>query len=202
MKRVIIQIDGGYLRAQARRDGYDYSVDFIEDFAHALLGKTEDLIRVLYYDCRPYQGEATQPVSGNSYTFKSGGGWLDELASRDYFAVRTGVLKFRGWKPKILPLSVNAITDLDFRPDFEQKGLDLQVALDIANIINTRAADRLVLVSADTDLIPALDLARQSGLQLVGVDFPNSPLHGEILSHFDLVREIDWPKDAIKNGRE
>ena len=64
MKRVIIQIDGGHLRAQARRDGIDYTVDLIEDFAHALLEKQEELIRVFYYDCRPYQGEAQLPVSG------------------------------------------------------------------------------------------------------------------------------------------
>lgn len=202
MKRLIVQIDGGYLRAQSRRDGYDYSVDFIEDFAHNMVSKTEDLLRVLYYDCRPYQGDAPLPVSGNPYTFKSGGGWLDELASRDYFAVRTGVLKFRGWKPKSTPVPTSGLTDMDFRPDFEQKGIDLRIGLDIAAIINTRAADRLALVSADTDLIPALDMARNSGLQVLGVDFPNGPLHGEILSHFDLVREVSWPKDALRNGRE
>jgi uncharacterized LabA/DUF88 family protein len=196
MKRVIVQIDGGHLRAQARRDGIDYHVDFIEDFAHILPEKGEDLIRVLYYDCRPYQGEAALPVTGEPYMFKSGGGWLDELASRDYFAVRTGLLKFRGWKPKMMPVPASGLSDQDFRPDFEQKGVDLKIGLDIVKIIETRAADRLILVSSDTDLIPALDLARNSGLQVIGVDFPNGPLHGEILSHFDLVREVNWPKTA------
>jgi uncharacterized LabA/DUF88 family protein len=199
MKRLIVQIDGGYLRAQARRDSYDYTVDFIEDFIHMLPNKQEELLRVLYYDCRPYQGEAVLPVSGQPYNFKSGGGWLDELASRDYFAVRTGILKFRGWKPRSMPVSSSGLTDNDFRPDFEQKGLDLRIGLDIAKIIEARAADRLLLISSDTDLIPALDLARNSGLQVMGVDFPSGPLHGEILSHFDLVREVSWPKDAPKS---
>jgi uncharacterized LabA/DUF88 family protein len=199
MKRLIVQIDGGYLRAQARRDSYEYTVDFIEDFIHTLPSKTEELLRVLYYDCRPYQGDAVLPVSGQPYSFKSGGGWLDELASRDYFAVRTGILKFRGWKPRSMPVSSSGLSDNDFRPDFEQKGLDLRIGLDIAKIIETRAADRLLLISSDTDLIPALDLARNSGLQVMGVDFPSGPLHGEILSHFDLVREVSWPKDAPKS---
>jgi uncharacterized LabA/DUF88 family protein len=199
MKRLIVQIDGGYLRAQARRDGLEYTVDFIEDFAHILAGKDEELLRVLYYDCRPYQGEASLPVSGQPYSFKSGGGWLDELASRDFFAVRTGLLKFRGWKPKTTPIPTTGLSDNDFRPDFEQKGLDLRIGLDIAKIIETRAAERLILVSSDTDLIPALDLARNSGLQVAGVDFPNGPLHGEILSHFDIVREVEWPKTAQKS---
>jgi len=202
MKRVIILIDGGHLRAQAYRDGYDYTVDFIEDFAHTLVEKAEDLIRVVYYDCRPYQGEAPLPVSGEVYQFKSGGGWLDELAGRDYFAVRIGLLKFRGWKPKGLPMPGSGLTDQDFRPDFEQKGIDLRIGLDIARIVDSRAADRLILVSADTDLIPAMDLARQSSLQLIGLDFPNGPLHGEILSHFDLVREVEWPRDASRSRAE
>ncbi|HEY4546032.1 MAG TPA: NYN domain-containing protein [Pedomonas sp.] len=194
MKRVIVQIDGGHLRAQARRDGLDYTVDFIEDFAHALLEKQEELVRVFYYDCRPYQGETQLPVSGEAYHFKSGGGWLDELAGRDYMCVRTGMLKFRGWKPKMLPMPSGNLTDQHFRPDFEQKGIDLRLGLDLANMIEKRAADRVVLVAADTDLIPAMSLARTSPVQLIGVDFPNSPLHGEILSHFDVMREVEWPK--------
>lgn len=199
MKRLIVMIDGGHLRAQARRDGIDYTVDFIEDFAHQLPEKSEELIRVLYYDCRPYQGEAQLPVSGDSYQFKSGGGWLDELASRDYFLVRTGLLRFRGWKPKMNPLN-SSVTDQDFRPDFEQKGLDLKIGLDMVRIVDSRAADRLLVVTSDSDLIPALDFARNSGIQVNGVDFPNGPLHGEILSHFDVVREIDWPKSADRRS--
>ena len=96
----------------------------------------------------------------------------------------------------------SGLTDQDFRPDFEQKGIDLRIGLDIARIVDSRAADRLILVSADTDLIPAMDLARQSSLQLIGLDFPNGPLHGEILSHFDLVREVEWPRDASRSRAE
>ncbi|MCH8686146.1 NYN domain-containing protein [Pedomonas mirosovicensis] len=194
MKRVIVQIDGGHLRAQARRDGVDYTVDLIEDFAHAVLEKQEELVRVFYYDCRPFQGEAQLPVSGDTYHFKSGGGWLDELASRDYLCVRTGMLKFRGWKPKMLPMPTGGLTDQHFRPDFEQKGIDLQLGLDLTQVIDRQAADRVVLVAADTDLIPAMARARNSSVQLIGIDFPNAPLHGEILAHFDVMREVEWPK--------
>lgn len=199
MKRVVVQIDGGHLRAQARRDGIEYTVDFIEDFAHAVIAKGEELSRVFYYDCRPYQGETPLPVSGDLFQFKSGGGWLDELASRDYFCVRTGLLKFRGWKPKSIPLPASGLSDHDFRPDFEQKGIDLKIGLDLAGMFERKAADRIILVAADTDLIPAMTLARHTATQLVGIDFPNSPLHGEILSHFDIMREVDWPKPSLRD---
>lgn len=200
MASLIILIDGGHLRAQARRDSLDYSVDFIEDFAAALVRRDETLLRIHYYDCRPYQGDTQQPVSGEPYSFKSGGGWLDELASRDYFLVRTGTLRFRGWRPKLTPLQSPTLTDQDFRPDFEQKGVDLQIGLDIARIIETRACERLLLVSADPDLIPAMDLVRASPVQLAGVEFPSSHLHGEVVGRFDVIRDAPWPPPPLKEG--
>jgi uncharacterized LabA/DUF88 family protein len=193
--RVIILIDGGHLRAQARREGLDYNVDLIEDVAHALLRPTEALVRVMYYDCRPFSGDVQLPVSGDPWSFKSGGGWLDELARRNYFAVRVGQLRFRGWKPLRLPLN-GAISDQDFRPDFEQKGDGIMLALDLAALVHSRAADRAIVVSSDGELAPALAVARQSGIQTVGVDFPNGPVHGDLETAFDLIREASWPKPA------
>lgn len=200
MTSLIIMIDGGHLRAQARRDSLDYTADFIEDFASAIVRRNEELLRVYYYDCRPYQGDTQQPVSGDPYSFKSGGSWLDELAARDYFLVRTGSLRFRGWKPKLLPLPTQQLTDQDFRPDFEQKGVDLQIGLDIARVVETRACGRLLLVSADPDLIPAMTVVRASPVQLVGIEFPSSHLHGEVLSHFDVIRDAPWPPPPLKEG--
>lgn len=194
MSRVIILIDGGHLRAQARREGLDYHVDLIEDVAHALLKPQEQLVRVLYYDCRPFSGDVQLPVSGEPWSFKAGGGWLDELARRNYFSVRLGHLRFRGWKPVRLPLG-QQVTDQDFRPDFEQKGDGILLALDLAGLVQSRAADKLILVSSDGELAPALALARQSGVQTIGVDFPNGPVHGELETAFDLIREASWPKD-------
>ncbi len=193
--KTIILIDGGHLRAMARRDNLDHNVDRIEDVAHALIKPGETLLRAIYYDCRPFTGDVQLPVSGEPYSFKSGGGWLEELARRNYFTVRVGHLRFRGWKPARLPLP-REVADQDFRPDFEQKGDGILLALDLARIVETRAADRIILVSSDSELAPALALARQSGVQTVGVDFPNGPVHGELETAFDLIREFEWPQSS------
>jgi hypothetical protein len=48
--------------------------------------------------------------------------------------VRRGVLKFRGYKPKQTPVNpTGPPTDADFAPDFEQKGVDMRIGLDIAS---------------------------------------------------------------------
>lgn len=121
---------------------------------------------------------------------------MDELASRDLFAVRRGVLKFKGWVPKHIPVSGKPLSDDDFRPNFEQKGVDMRIGLDIATISRTGAFHRIVLVSADTDMIPAMKHARKAGMQVVIVQLPMPParkLTKEIKAHADIVRLVAWP---------
>lgn len=78
-----------------------------------------------------------------------------DLAKNERFAVRMGTLGFRGWKPKAQPIQAgSALTDADFAPIFEQKGVDMRIGLDIANFAHTRAVDRIILVSGDQDMIP------------------------------------------------
>jgi uncharacterized LabA/DUF88 family protein len=131
-------------------------------------------------------------VSGTVYDFNKRGDWLDELATRDLFAVRLGVLKWRGWKPKQRSDGKAPTTDEDFNPDFEQKGVDLRIGLDIATFAIGRKVDRIALITGDTDLIPAMKLARREGLQVIGVELQNQKTSRELAAHFDFKRKIDW----------
>jgi len=161
--------------------------------AHACVGKDETLLRVLYYDCAPYQGAAKLPVSGNAHNFEGSDRWLKELASRDLFAVRRGVLKFRGFKPKKIPIAARDFTDDDFVPDFEQKDVDMRIGLDMANFCATKSVDRIILISGDTDCLPAMKHCRIEGLQIVLVTFAKSKPAPELLWHSDITRPIKLP---------
>lgn len=191
--RVAVLIDGGHLRVLARKAGYNYDPDFIEKIAHSCVEETEQLLRVLYYDCAPYSGTVTLPVSGEKYKFEGSDGWLRVLASKNQFAVRTGVLKFRGYKPTKSPLAREALTDADFSPDFEQKGVDMRIGLDIANFSAKKSADRLILISGDTDCLPAMKHARINGLQIILVTFEKQNPARELLWHSDFRRVVAWP---------
>jgi hypothetical protein len=94
-KKVIVLIDGGYLRVKANKAGKTYNPDFIASFAAKCAVQDEEVFRVLYYDCAPYSGTVKLPVSGTQFTFSGSDKWLEELACKDLFAVRRGVLKFR-----------------------------------------------------------------------------------------------------------
>lgn len=197
MKSILL-IDGGYLRKVARDAGHTYTNDFIEAFARVCVLEEESLQRVLYYDCPQYRGKQRLPVSGEIKQFTASDRWLTDLAGRELFAVRRGTLAFRGWVPRSLPIrGGHALTDDDFRPNFEQKGVDMRIGLDIATIAANGRLDRIVLLSGDTDLIPATKHARKANLQVMGVQLPvppAQPLAPALCAHLDGVREVNWPE--------
>ncbi len=197
MRRTALLLDGGHLRAVARDAGLDYTPDFIEAFAQDCVDKPEeDLIRVFYYDCPLYKGKHRRPVSGRMKEFKGDDLWLQDLATRDLFAVRVGQLGFRGWVPREIPIAGATLSDADFKPKFEQKGVDMRVGLDIATMASMRSVERIILVSADTDMIPAMKHGRKAGLQIVAVQLPIPPaiaLRPQFLAHADYSRSVEWP---------
>lgn len=195
MKKVALLIDGGHLRQTVKSKlGAAYNPDFIEKFSHQCYdNEKEELYRILYYDCPPYTGMAKLPVSGNHHEFKGNDSWLKELAKRQFFAVRMGVLKFRGWVPKKTPVENEKVSDDDFRPNFEQKGVDMRIGLDIAMLAERRAVERVILITADTDFIPAMKHGRKGGLQIVSIQLPSVKLTGEFLAHVDINRPVSWP---------
>jgi uncharacterized LabA/DUF88 family protein len=191
--RVAVYIDGGHVRACAKKADKPYTSEFVRKIAHASVDAAETLHRILYYDCASYSGKAKLPVSGGEHVFAGGDGLLRQLAAIDLFAVRQGVLKFRGWKPKKIPIVPVALTDADFAPDFEQKGVDMRIGLDMATACNQRAVDRIILVTGDTDCVPAMKHVRKAGLQVVIVVLPNVKSHQELRAHADYERKIAWP---------
>lgn len=197
MHRAALLIDGGHLRALAGLAQRDYTNNFIEAFAHGCVDKPEeDLIRILYYDCALYKGTQRRPVSGTMKEFKGDDSWLQDLATRDLFAVRRGQLGFRGWVPRKIPIAGATLSDADFKPKFEQKGVDMRVGLDIATMASVRSVERIILVSADTDMIPAMKHGRKAGLQIVAIQLPMPPaipLRPQFLAHADYCRPVNWP---------
>ena len=190
--RAAVFIDGGHVRVLARQAGHIYDPDYIEKVALASVSADETLLRVLYYDCAPFNGTTKKPVSGEVHEFKGSAQWLKTLAQKDLFAVRLGVLKFRGFKPGKIPLA-KKLTDEDFKPDFEQKGVDMRIGLDIATYSTNQAIDRIILLSNDTDCIPAMKHGRKAGIQIILATFPNCKAAPELLEHCDYERKIAWP---------
>lgn len=194
MTKIAVLIDGGHLRVLAKLNGLPYTPDYIEKVAHACAEPNEEVLRVLYYDCAPFSGEVALPVTQGKKVFGGSDAWLLRLARKDLFAVRRGVLKFRGWVPKATPLKAQPPSDADFKPTFEQKGVDMRIGLDFATFSENQSVERLVLISNDTDCVPAMKHARKAGLQVALATFPKHKCASELLYHSDYERRIAWPQ--------
>lgn len=194
-KRVALLIDGGHLRVLVRRHSQQhYDPNYIEKVAHVCVDSSEEVFRIFYYDCAPYTGSAKLPISRAPHQFSGSSAWLHELAAKDLFAVRLGILKFRGYKLASRPPSGQALADSHFKPDFEQKGVDMRIGLDIATISGLRSVDRIILITNDTDCVPAMKHGRKAGIQVVLMKFPGARVAWELTHHADYHRPFPgWP---------
>ena len=194
--KIVVMLDGGHVRVHAKKASKVYDPGYIEKVAHACAVAGETIHRIMYYDCAPFKGTARLPVSGGTQTFAGNDAWLKDLSYKDLFSVRLGVLKFRGYvinSNKIPYTPGEPLSDCDFHPEFEQKGVDMRIGIDMATLSSNRSVDLIALATNDTDCIPAMKHARRSGLQLALITVPGYQPVPELLAHSDFRRKVPWP---------
>jgi uncharacterized LabA/DUF88 family protein len=206
LKKTAVLIDAGFLRTFLPTTvGFATLAEIIEAFARECvsLAESEEIHRILYYDCAPYDGDgrrkphpldpARQPTSPGYRNFFNS--VLSLLKSKPYFAVRLGEMSFDGWV-----LSDKATTEIlvqgraivadDFDPVLRQKGVDLRIGLDVALMAKDRLIDRIVVVSGDADIVPAMKVARREGVQVVLTSLSHN-VKASLREHADLYRNVD-----------
>ncbi len=98
-------------------------------------------------------------------------------------------MDFKSEKTKKLlrkQITIDDLTENDVKPQIEQKVVDMKIGLDIAYIATKRLADVLIIITGDSDIVPALKFARQEGM-IVGLDPLNNHVSPELLEHVDFV---------------
>jgi hypothetical protein len=117
------------------------------------------------------------------------------LAARPFLALRLGELFHEGWRLRRQVLQQDGprieIGGEDFEPDIRQKGVDMRIGLDIASLTLKRQVQVIVLVTADSDFVPAMKFARREGAQLFLIPLGHGT-RGGMREHADLVIE-DFP---------
>ena len=142
------------------------------------------LYRAFYYDARPYSDRGHLPVSRKSIDYSK----TDEARFRNQlfnllrqspnFAVRLGEVRKamdRSWilsgKAQGDLLSgqrtASDLTDADFAPALTQKGVDMRIGIDMASLALKQQVDAIVLVTGDSDFVPAAKLVRREGVRII-----------------------------------
>ena len=158
------------------------------------------LHRIYYYDSPPLTERVKVPLSTERMNFattplaKNNSALLQKLSHAPYFALRLGEVAFRGWKLNQKILNVNdetlTICKDDFSPNITQKGVDMRIGLDIASLTLKKQAQVIVLVTGDSDFVPAMKFARREGAQLFLVSLDHD-VKDDLIQHSDMSLKID-----------
>ncbi|HEC1779819.1 NYN domain-containing protein [Campylobacter lari] len=185
----------------------------LKDYVFESVKRNRDyLYRVYVYDCEPLNKNVPMPPIektdkslnlGKTDAFKFRTSLLDCLRQQPYFAVRLGEIDENSFQWKIKDykkfkqllqkeIEIDSLTEDDFVLDIRQKGVDMKIGLDIATLSIKKQIEKIILITADSDFIPAIKHARKEGVivQLDPMRVPNSQIKKGLLEHIDILSSV------------
>ena len=158
-----------------------------------------DLLRIYFYDAMPSNAVLQNPIDGTRLNLATTPVYgqheslLDTLELRPNVALRKGETLVHGWRLggqalRSMRQNPRPVTPQDFVPNIQQKGVDLRIGLDIARLALRQMVRTIVVVTGDSDLVPAFTFARREGLR-VYLDCLGTAqrVRRELKAHTDLI---------------
>ena len=201
-RRHAILLDGGFvikkIQAQTRTfPNADTVARLASQVCSATASADSDLLRAYFYHARPATGEITNPLSAEtlrlsgSKAARDHESLIDTLELKPDFAVRLGETTVNDWRighsaMQVLMSKPRPIEAHDLIPNISQKGVDLRIGLDLARLALRELVDTVIVVSGDSDLIPAFKFVRREGLRLVLATLGHG-VRRDLRAHADVV---------------
>ena len=176
MNRVFIAIDGSNFYHKLKNMGLKHLLRFDYGNFISWLARKNKIV-----DCCFYIGQIREEVGNKkSRRLKRNQDKLLARLKNIGLKVKTGyILKSAG--------------------SYHEKGVDVQIAVDICMKAVRNEYDRLILVSSDTDLIPAIKEVKNLGKKIEYVGFDNNPSFALIrFSDFRTLLKKDDIADYVK----
>ena len=202
MEKVAFIVDGGFFIKKYKAKYTKFpTADDVEKYILKIFTYIQknhhdpiEIYRIFYYDCPPLhnlEDSTGKPVSMSNNDFqklsksfqskyKVISRFHDEMKRKNFFALRMGQLKLQGWEQTQRQSQY-------WRPKIRQKGVDMRIGLDIASITAKKLCTKLVLISGDIDMIPAMKTARKDGVHV----YWHSMDDGRYGSNLDLATHSD-----------
>ena len=207
-----ILLDGGFVRVKLGNKQRPLTASTVQALIEAIGTALEHhfqpsslhLYRAYFYDAKPLDDTLIHPLNGkplalaNTPMARNNRILHKELERIPFLALRYGHLKCRGWglHRRWIHSALQkggqhrAIEEGDVVPQTEQKGVDMRIGLDIASLTLKKQVGLIVLVTADSDFIPAMKFARREGAQLCLARLEHG-VTDELLEHADLDLNVD-----------
>ncbi len=207
MEKVAFIVDGGFFVKKYKEKNKKYpTADDVEKYIQKIFDYIKknstdkvEIYRVFYYDCPPLNNLSKSEIRKNKPTnitneniknicssftknYKTIKKFHDSMKRKDFFALRMGQLKIQGWWP-------NQTNPNYAKLKIRQKGVDMRIGLDIASITAKKLCTKLVLISGDIDMIPAMKTARKEGVHVYwhSIDDGRHGSNLELATHSDIV---------------
>ena len=175
--RAAIFIDGAYVLSQFKQHNIypDYSA--FETYLLKPLRRTTtlDLLRCYFYYCAPWM--SAEPSEDEKRRMKEHEEFMHEIKSVERWAVRLGKLQKRR----------------DGNRDYyEQKRVDVLLSVDMVRHSAAGHIQHAILVAGDSDFIPAVEAAKESGATVSLWCSDDSTVHKDLIELADVVNRFDW----------
>lgn len=209
---VSILIDGSFfwMKHLEARLGQPPSAESVKQACELIMADSEfendKLFRAYYYDSPPYGGRAVHPISQREIEFctteqyRIKNDYLTQLQRMPRMALRLGSLAMQGWKlnkKNMRGIMESLSRNLPLQPqdvsiNLVQKEVDMLMGLDIAWMAARGMVDKVVLLTGDADMIPAMNFAREHGMLVFVAKF-GYYLSDKLREHADGVVEFTLP---------
>ena len=162
--------------------------------------KFNDLYKIFYYDCPSISKTLYHPLLKKNIDFSKSdvyqwmNEFLDNLIHKRKVALRLGVLAdktaYYGLKEGVVKkifsgvLKLENVTEKDFNLCLRQKGVDMKIGIDITTLAYKKLVDQIVLISGDSDFVPATKIARREGIDFI-VDAMGHNITKDLMEHID-----------------
>ena len=174
-RRIMIFIDGQYLRKGLKKFVGTDKINY-DNFTDELLTFTDypelfpELIRVYYYDAIPRKEDA------ESMKYEEQINYLREILSNADYEIKLGRMK--------------KLQDGTFR----QKGVDVQIAIDMLTKAYLNHYDIAILVGGDDDFLDVVKAVKDTGKRVIGAFF-NESVSETLAGNFDTVAVLEEDLD-------
>jgi uncharacterized LabA/DUF88 family protein len=168
--RAAVFIDNGYFAKVLKNEFGQAKIDFLR-FSEALCRGSERF-RTYFYYCMPHQSE--HPSKEESARTSSANKFYSSLKKHPRFEIRLGRLSKVSYDP----------------PVFEQKGVDVLMSVDLVRLSWSQTIDKAILVTGDSDFVPAVQAAKEAGTIVELVYSARQHVSEELFNASDERREI------------
>lgn len=173
MDKVAIFIDGAYFSKILKESFVSAQVDFSK--LSTYLANGLPILRTYYYNCMPYK--SLNPTSGEINRYNNMQRFVQSLEGLDRYEVKLGKLEYRGRKT-------------DGTPVFQQKRVDILLGCDLVLLSAKQRIEKAILITGDSDFIPAIQIAKNEGVEIELIYDTNHMPHRSLTQIADVRRAL------------